>query len=366
MKKIGLYGGSFDPIHLTHVSIAKLALQQLQLDEVQFIPTKNNPWKNNNHTDAFHRVRMIELMIENEPQLNINTVELDNQSNEKNYTIQTLKILVKENPNTQYYYIMGMDQANLFGQWKNAREISQMVHLVAFQRGGYTPDLEVLNDFSFILLDNEPVNASSSEVRNGHIEMLDPRVLKYITSEGLYLETMIAPRMKKKRWEHTCSVAKLAAEIAQANHLNAKQAYIAGMFHDVAKEMDDDLALKLMEEHYPQFLNKPVAIWHQWLSRYVTENEFLVEDEVILKAIEDHTTAAIDISPIGKCVYVADKLDPLRGYDSSQQIQLCKENIHEGFKNELIHFYEFSQKKGRDIDECFFEIYDYFVTKGER
>ena len=72
---------------------------------------------------------------------------------------------------------------------------------------------------------------------------------------------------------------------------------------------------------------------------------FLIEDPIILKAIEDHTTASVDISLIGKCLYVADKLDPLRGYDSSKQIELCKKDINAGFRDSLIDFYEFSKKK---------------------
>lgn len=157
----------------------------------------------------------------------------------------------------------------------------------------------------------------------------------------------------------------MAKEIAKANHLNEQQAYIAGMFHDVAKEMPDEQALEIMKSHFEKFVDKPIAIWHQWVSKYVSENEFMIDDPVILKAIEDHTTGSLNISPIGKCVYVADKLDPTRGYDSSAQIELCKKDIHAGFRNSLIEFYEFSKKKSRNIDECFYEIYNKYVVRGE-
>ena len=261
---------------------------------------------------------------------------------------------------------MGMDQANAFDQWKKAKKISQLVQLIAFQRGGYKPHYSILDTYHFQLLNNQPVYASSSDVRNGHIEMLDQDVLRYISSQGLYLDTMVRSRMKEKRWKHTCSVAKLAKKIAKANQLNQKQAYIAGIMHDVAKEMDQKEAQKIMESYFPEYLSKPYPIWHQWLSRYVSEHEFLIDDSVVLKAIEDHTTASVGISPIGKCLYVADKLDPLRGYDSSQQIETCQKDIHQGFRNSLIDFYEFSKRKNREIDDCFYEIYDYYVVKGEK
>lgn len=365
MKKVGLLGGSFDPIHIGHIDIANEALRQLKLDEIQLIPTQNNPWKDETNTSADNRLEMMKIALKDRKNIVVNTIELNMKNNEKNFTVDTLTLLKKQNPNIQYYYIMGMDQANLFHKWKDAKKISQLVQLVAFQRDGYENKEKNIHKYHFILLDNQPIHASSSEIRKGHVEMLDPQVLRYITQKGLYLEGIISIRMKEKRWKHTCSVAKLAKEIAEANGLNSKQAYIAGMFHDIAKEMDYEQALQIMKEHFPQYVNKPVAIWHQWLSRYVSEHDYFIDDQVILKAIEDHTTASLDISTIGKCVYVADKLDPLRGYDSSKQISICKQNIHEGFRNALIDFYNFSKSKNRNIDQCFYEIYNHFVMKGE-
>lgn len=366
MRKIGLFGGSFDPIHKAHVEIAMCAIEQLGLDEVQLIPTRHNPWKNQSCADAKERIEMIKIAIQGYPLLTVNTIEVDDKHADKNYTIHTIENLVQQNPDVQYYYIMGMDQANAFDKWKKAKKISQLVQLVAFQRGGYEPVLDILNMYHFQLLNNQPVYASSSDVREGHIEMLDQQVLRYISKQGLYLDTMVKSRMKEKRWKHTCSVAKLAQEIAKENHLDEKQAYIAGIMHDVAKEMNKEEARKIMENYFCEYLSKPYPIWHQWLSRYVSEYEFLIEDTVVLKAIEDHTTASIGMSQIGKCLYVADKLDPLRGYDSAEQIEICKRDIDQGFRNSLIDFYEFSKKKNREIDKCFYDIYDYYVTKGEK
>ncbi len=365
MRKVGLFGGSFDPIHIGHMSIANIALKELDLDEMQFIPTGHNPWKNDNHSENHHRIDMLKIALNGQKNITINTIEIDDQSNEKNYTIYTLEKLISLNPDVKYYYIMGMDQANAFDKWKDAKKISELVQLVTFHRGGYTLQNENIEKYNFIVLENEPIHSSSTEIRNGRIEMLNPEVLKYIVKEGLYLEGIISARLKDKRWKHSISVANLAREIAKANGLNEKQAYIAGMFHDIAKQIGDDLTYKMMEEHYKEHINSSPFVYHQWISRYISEHEYLIEDEIILNAIEHHTTAHVDISPIGKCVYVADKLDPLRGYDVSSQITLCKENIHEGFKQSLIDFYEFSKAKNRTIDSCFYDIYDKFVVKGE-
>lgn len=126
---------------------------------------------------------------------------------------------------------------------------------------------------------------------------------------------------------------------------------------DIAKEMDKKQEDDLMEKYFSKYVDKPRAIYHQWLSTYLAQKDFMIEDAEILQAIRHHTTASTNMSLLDMCVYCADKLDPLRGYDSSKQIALCKEDIIEGFKGELKNFYKFSKKKNRPIDECFFDVY---------
>lgn len=363
--KIGLFGGSFDPVTKAHIDIAQSALEQLDLDEVQLIPTAHNPWKDKTYSSKEDRLNMLEIALSKSENITINCIEIERENNDKNYTYQTITDIVNENSENEYYYIMGMDQANLFYKWKHPKRISKMVQLVAFKRGGFKSDKKILKKYHFIKLKNKPIKASSSEARKGHIEMLDDDVLRYISSHGIYLDTMIQIHMKEKRWKHSLSVATLAREFALANQLNGKQAYIAGILHDVAKEMNHDKALELMQKYYPEHVNMNEAIWHQYLSSYMAKNDYLVDDEVILKAIEDHTTASTSMSAIGKCLYCADKLDPLRGYDSSKQIEVCKKDIHQGFRDALEDFYCFSKEKGREIDPVFFNIYEQYCKKGE-
>ncbi len=364
MRKIGLFGGSFDPIHKAHVDIAMCAIEQLGLDELRLIPTKNNPWKDHVSASNEDRIRMIEIATQNYDKIKIERYEIDNTSEEKNYTYLTLNELMKDSDD-QFYYIMGMDQANLFYKWKEAKYISEKVQLVAFLRGGYECDYDVLNEYHFIQLNNTPLVSSSSEIRNGHVDLLDENVLKYIVSKGLYIDTMISSYMKEKRWQHSLSVATLAKEFAKSNNLNEMSAYVAGIFHDVAKEMDKEESEKIMNTHYSDFADRPKPVWHQWLSAYVSEHKFKIDDKEILDAIEWHTTATIPMSKIAKCVYCADKLDPLRDYDSSKEIEICLKNIDEGFKVCLTSFYEYFTKSGNQVDEHFLEIYNYYVVKGE-
>ncbi len=359
--RIGLLGGSFDPVHVGHIAIATEALETLNIDAFYFIPTKNNPWKELKAADGKDRVEMLKIAIHGHEKMGIDYVELNQEHNEKNYTIDTIHDLQAAHPENKYFYLMGMDQVCSFDKWKDAQEISELVQLVAFNRGGYPVDHSNLEAFHFIKMENSEVIASSTEIKDGNLTMLDPDVLRYISSHGLYLEQMIKKRMSKQRYIHTLSVARLTESFALANKCDPLKGYIAGMMHDVAKEMDHEEARKLMEEHYPEFIDKPRQIWHQWLSRYVCTTDFLIEDEMILKAIEDHTTGSLEISELGKCLYCADKLDPSRGYDSSHQIGVCMKDIDQGFRDALNDFYDFSKKNNRSIDPCFFDIYNKFV-----
>ena len=153
MRKVGLFGGSFDPIHKAHIDIASEAINQLNLDTLEFIPTQNNPWKNGAVASYDERVQMIQLAIQDYSQMHVNTIEKD-QDVDKNYTIYTIQSLLKQNPDVEYYYIIGMDQANLFYQWKDAKLIDELVHLVVFERGGYTKDEKRNQEFHFTYLNN--------------------------------------------------------------------------------------------------------------------------------------------------------------------------------------------------------------------
>lgn len=363
MMKIGIFGGSFDPIHRSHIRVIEEALKQLQLDKILVIPTANNPWKDSTGASKQQRLEMLNIALSRYRNVEICRYEIDQVGNDKNYTIDTINYLKSIYPTDQLYFIMGMDQASLFHKWKNAKKISKLVSLVVFDRMGYQKN-ENLNKYNFIKLDFIASDDASSDIRNGKLHALTPDILKYIVTNGIYLETIVKTKMSKKRYLHTVSMAKLAKDIAKSNNLDETKAYVAGMLHDIAKEMPHDQAYALMKEHFYDYIDKPEPIWHQWLSAYVAENEYLVEDLEILQAIRHHTTASINMSKLDMCIYEADKYDPNRDYDSSQEIALCKKDVVAGFKACLKDFYDFSTKKGRKIDECFFEIYNKYV-KGD-
>lgn len=363
MMKIGVFGGSFDPIHRSHVRVIEESIRQLKLDKILVMPTANNPWKDSAGASKQQRIEMLQIALSRYSKVEICRYEIDQDSKQKNYTIDTIKHLKSIYPDDQLFFIMGMDQASLFHKWLAADELSQLVQLVVFDRIGYQTNNN-LTKYNFIHLDLTASDDASNDIRNGSLHALNPEVLKYIVKNGIYLETIVKNKMSIKRYRHTVSMAHLASQIAKANGLDQQKAYVAGMLHDIAKEMEHHQGLTIMQKYYPNYVDKPEPIWHQWLSEYVAKNEYLVDDLEILQAIRHHTTGSIYMSKLDMCIYVADKYDPSRDYDSSKEIAICKQDIVAGFKACLQDFYDFSKSKGRQINECFFEIYDKYV-KGE-
>src|SRR4051794_1314404 len=103
-KKIGLYGGTFDPIHLGHINLAFELMEKKSLDEVWFIPARISPHKMHLHPTSFaHRVKMLDLALEGIPQFKIN--EIENQLPLPSYTINTIKAILNEEKNREQEYL---------------------------------------------------------------------------------------------------------------------------------------------------------------------------------------------------------------------------------------------------------------------
>lgn len=193
--KIGLLGGSFDPVHLAHVALACSARLTLNLDEVQLIPAAD-PWQRKPlAAKASHRLAMLELAVREQPHLRINPIEI--QRGGKTYTIDTLHQLPQ---GSDYHWILGADQLANFCTWQCWQEIADLVRLVVAQRPGSTlavprPLREHLSHRNrpLINLPFPPMPVSSTLIRQLLADdqptdgLLDVAVAQYIQQNGLYL-----------------------------------------------------------------------------------------------------------------------------------------------------------------------------------
>lgn len=362
MKKIGLLGGTFDPVHLTHIQNAKNAYEQLNLDEVWLIPVLNNPFDKTIVATNKQRLDMLNLAIEDYPYIKICDIELKKDINVKSYTFDTVSELKEIYSDYEFYFIIGYDQASKFHLWYKSEELAKLAKIAVISRLGYSKS-ENFDKYLMTEINTQATNTSSSLIRDGKCLDLDQKVLNYMMTNSIYTKTMIKPRMSEKRYIHTLSMTNLACEFAKNNGVDVSKARAAGLLHDVAKEMDKDEMTKIMEKYFSKHLDASFPVWHQWVSAYVAKNEFAIDDEEILTAITNHTTGSINMSKLDMCIYCADQYDPSRGYDSSKEIELCNKDIVAGFKKALIDFYNFSKEKNRNIDQIFYDIYKKYVLE---
>lgn len=133
MKKIGIMGGTFNPIHLGHLEIAKRALEQFALHEVLFVPS-GVPYMKDLDTvlPAETRCEMTRLAIRNMPSFSLSLIEVDKAKN--TYTCETLKDLKDAAPDTTFYFLLGADSLWAIEQWKNPQEIFCRAHVLAAVR----------------------------------------------------------------------------------------------------------------------------------------------------------------------------------------------------------------------------------------
>jgi nicotinate-nucleotide adenylyltransferase len=137
---IGLLGGTFDPVHIGHLEIAKILLKKIDFLEIQFIPCHIPPHRENPNTSSYHRLNMVKLTIENEKKLAINDIELKKDT--PSYTIDTLKSLHQENPDATLCFIIGSDAFSAMQTWKEWESILNYCHIIIVKRVGFPLILE--------------------------------------------------------------------------------------------------------------------------------------------------------------------------------------------------------------------------------
>ena len=350
--KIAIFGGTFDPVHNGHLRIARYASLKLNADVV-FVPAKNPRWKKP-HASIEDRHNMLRIALKKEGTggVYISDYEIKSKA-DTNYTIDTVKHFVKTEKGKEIYLLIGADQVESFHDWKDANEIARLAHIIYVERPGVSVKEDNIKKYNMTPLSYEGSGTISSKAIRALAELDTPKeVLDYIAEHNLYYIKDIKARYKEERYKHALSVANVAYAIAKNNHRSdANDCYIAGLLHDLGKKVNDIKAREIMNKYYKEYLKMlPPTLYHQFVGAYLAKTELNINNESILDAIKFHATGKMNMTPIGKIVYAADKVDPLRGYDSKKLIRACYKDYYSGFQLVLAENRKHLIKHGLSFD----------------
>jgi nicotinate-nucleotide adenylyltransferase len=184
MSKLGLYGGSFDPVHNGHLILARQALEDLGLDRIIFLPAAESPFKQSHPvTLARHRVRMVELAIEHEAAFSIDILEISRPP--PSYTIDTARTYRERHATDELFFLVGEDHVKDLHRWNDYAELDTLVQFAVLSRS----DLPLPIRYPVV---RRRLDLSSTEIRNrvaNHLPisyLVPDSVLEYIQSTQLY------------------------------------------------------------------------------------------------------------------------------------------------------------------------------------
>ena len=199
-SRIGLFGGSFDPVHNGHLEIARESLLQFKLDRVLFIPAAQSPLKEHSPcTCDKERIDMLELTISRDERFEICLDEIERGG--VSYSFETANSVQQRFPEAQLFWILGGDQAQQLGQWRNIKTLAKTVEFICLPRNG-----EELSNFSLPpmvhlhMLDIPLIKISSTQIRQSLKDspnsnpLLPESVIEYIKSKNLYARPMTEGR----------------------------------------------------------------------------------------------------------------------------------------------------------------------------
>jgi len=356
--KLGIFGGSFNPVHLGHIFLAYKAVEALKLDRLVMIPAYISPFK----TDApdmengvNDRIKMLAAAIAGESRLTIDDCEINRQG--ISYTIDTLKdIISRYNPDGKPYLVIGDDLADDFPKWRESDRILKLADVVIARRVNSRP---VKYSFPHLIIENDIINISSHEVRNKIAEgsgwrslvpssvraIIEDRQLYNINSKKINAEcsqTLIIriedtarETISVSRFLHSRNTALLAQDLCLRFGLDPDAGYLAGIAHDLCKQFDakqmqklvkaDGMPVSALEKEKPGLL-------HGRAAAVLLRERFNINNDDILEAVAFHTSGRENMNPLAKIIYIADKAEVSRNIDPALRIICYEEGTSQTLK----------------------------------
>ena len=391
MKKMGLFGGSFDPIHKGHISMVLRLAEALNLDGVVLMPTFVPPHKiRENMADVEHRLAMCRLAAQEHPLLSVSDLEL--RRGGASFTVDTLAALCEEYPDTRWHLLVGADMFTTLRTWHRFEDIAKMAVLCTIAREGvdtakltaYAEELKAGGIGCYV--DETPVEPySSTQVREriaageSVADLVGEAVERYIQDNGLYRQKngmkrqtadeqyieIIRQRLSDYRFHHSLCVADEAKRLAEKYGADPQKAYTAGILHDIMKDTAKDAQLQILADYgvtLDAVEQEAPMLWHARSGEVFLRNILGVTDEEILSAVRYHTTGRAGMSLLEQVVFVADFTSADRNYpDVDVMRALADKSLTEAIRYGVEYTIGDLTKQNRAVHPDTLAVYDEIV-----
>ena len=375
MKRLGVLGGTFDPIHLGHIALAKQAMQYAKLDHVLIVPMAR-PAHREAEATVEQRLDMCRLAIEDQPGLLLSRAGVIGSSR---YTTDTLNILRREYPDAAFSFILGADKLPSLPYWHEADKLFAQCDFLCFSRPGVAEGeaLEKARDagarIAFFPSPGLPYSSTMIRALSSRYEDaqgVPEKVLAYMAENGLYQQDFL-PKLREmmnpRRFKHTLGVRKEAVRLARIHHLPLQKAALAGLLHDCAKGMPLPDMARLARENQlvsDEEMLSSGAMLHGPVGAYVAEKRFGIRDEEVLYAIRSHTIGRPGMSLMEICIFVADATEEGReDYEGLEKIRaLADVSLPAAALQSLRNTQEYVEKSGRPFFSIAKETARYLET----
>lgn len=378
MKRIGIYGGTFNPPHLGHFRAAQYALMLPEMETLLMIPSCISPHKvlPENSATPEQRMEMLALGAAEIPGAQVSDMEL--QRGGTSYTYETVAQLKTMYPEHELVLFMGTDMFLSFQTWRNPAQIMENTSLAVFYRGEKNEIAQVEEQKAFLeskgatvyLVENPVTEISSTDLRRMLSfqcaeEFLHPAVAEYIRDNHLYgadcvrkglseeaLEACVISLLKPNRVNHVLGCRDTAVELARIWGADETDAARAGLLHDITKALDGPLQLTLCRAYgiiLDNFSAHNPKTIHALTGALVAERVF-GENAAVVSAIRSHTTGKADMNLLEKIIYVADYMEPNRDFPGVEELRsLARTNIDAALQMGLEMTLKLLVEQGREI-----------------
>ena len=391
--KIGIYGGTFNPPHLGHITAARAVFELLGLDQLLVIPAGLPPHKTmpDGSPTSAQRLEMTRLAAE---QLDlgerVKVLDMELRREGRSFTSDTLAQLKDQYPNDELWLLMGTDLFLTLQTWHEPEKILQLAGIAAFGRTEEDTEelFSIQRDYLcevypqariFTLTIPGVVDVSSTELREKLAKgeggnLLAPAVYGYILRQGLYntgadlkhlpldqLRPVALSYLKHKRIPHVLGTEQEAIRLAQRYGADVEKARVAALLHDCTKKLSMEEQLALCEKYgiqLDELEQKALKLLHSKTGAAIAKDVFGVDEE-IYSAIWYHTTGHANMTRLEKIIYLADYIEPSRDFPGVDELRsVCYEDLDRGLLKGLEMTIEEMTAMGNPVHHATIEARD--------